>query len=980
MAEPTQQGARRRQPSATYRLQLGGQLTVRAAQELVPYLHELGISDCYLSPLLLPRAGSSHGYDICDHNQINPSLGDETDVIALSQALHERGMGLILDVVPNHMGINDTRNTWWMDVLENGPGSRYASFFDIDWQPVRPELHNKVLLPILGDQYGDVLERGELQLTFNDGAFCIHYYDVTLPVAPRSYSHILGHALGALVAELGESHPDVQQLQSILTAIGYLPPRVALPPERLAERNREKEVIKRRIAALAEQSPAVLIAIDEAVRIFNGNAGDPGSFDLLHALLEDQPYRPAFWRVAAEEINYRRFFDINELAALRVERPEVFEATHRLVFRLVADGHVTGLRIDHPDGLYDPAAYFRRLQQAYAEATNSGEASDKPLYVVAEKILAQGEALPSSWLVDGTTGYDFLHVVNGLFVAAENAALFDQIYGQFADTHTTFHTLTNQTKKMIMLISLASELNELSFQLEQIAEKNRRYRDFTLNSLTFALREVLACLPVYRTYIDGPDDVSDRETRAVEFAVAEARGRNPRTAAAVFDFLRDTLLLRNIGQFQPVDQPRLVHFVMKFQQLSGPVMAKGVEDTAFYRYNRLVSLNEVGGHPEQFGTSVAAFHRHNRDRQHTWPGTMLASSTHDTKRSEDLRARISVLSELPHDWQAALERWSARNADKKSLVDGQPMPDRNDEYLLYQTLIGAWPLDALDADGRRPLPDDFCERIAAYMHKATKEAKVHTSWINPNQAYDAALRRFVLGVLADSSFRNDLLPMARRAAYIGQFNALGQTLLKLTAPGVPDIYQGNELWDLSLVDPDNRRPVDYALRRELLADVRGRAEQSGDNGAALAAELMDTWQDGRIKLYLTWRALQMRRQYPDLFAEGAYSPLEAIGDMHENVCAFQRSCAEAALLAVVPRLVARLTDGGKRPPVGTAVWHDTWLVLPESEAGRHYRNVLTGERLRVGERNGQHGVALSALCRVFPVALLVREPAGIQRS
>ncbi|MHB1417903.1 MAG: malto-oligosyltrehalose synthase, partial [Chloroflexota bacterium] len=698
-------------PTATYRLQFNSAFTFRDAEGLVPYLYELGISDCYASPLFKANPGSDHGYDVCDYSQLNPSLGSEKDFAAFADALRSRNMGLIFDMVPNHMGINQTCNAWWMDVLENGPGASHARYFDIDWAPVKRELANRVLLPILEDQYGTVLESGKLQLSYEDGAFYINYYDRRLPVAPPTYSIILRHELGHLAETLGRENEHVIELQSILTALSYLPSATEQAPEKIAERNREKEIVKRRIATLYEASPTVRAMIDTTVRAFNGTVGDRHSFDLMDSLLAHQNYRPAFWRVAMEEINFRRFFDINELAAVRVELPSVFQDTHELAFRFLSEGKVTGLRIDHPDGLWNPPNYFHNLQEAYAfrraqarlgeDSTHVGmaravvahllaraEQGDPgqpawPLYVVTEKILADGEPLPEDWPVFGTTGYDFLNTVNSIFVDAANRRAFDEIYANFIGNNVNFRNLVNSTKKMVMLVSLASEINSLSYDLERIAERNRRYRDFTLNSLTFAIREIVACLPVYRTYIVGASGtVSPMDQRFIEAAVAEARRRNPRTAHSIFDFVRDTLLLRRLEDFSPEDREKISDFGMKFQQVTGPVMAKGVEDTAFYVYNRLVSLNEVGGNPAQFGASVADFHQANVRRAERWPHTMLATSTHDTKRGEDTRARIDVLSEIPDEWAAAIARWSELNAPKKTIVDGEPAPDNNEEYLL----------------------------------------------------------------------------------------------------------------------------------------------------------------------------------------------------------------------------------------------------------------------------------------------------------
>lgn len=992
-------------PRCTYRLQFNQGFTFRDAQVLVSYLYDLGISDCYASPLFQACFDDSHGYDICDHTRFNPSIGSQEDFESFSSALKAQGMGLILDLVPNHMGISGARNLWWMDVLENGPSSSFASYFDIDWHPAKPELENKVLLPILEDQYGKVLESGKLRLAFEDGAFFVYYYENKLPVAPRTYSIILTHRLEALTEKLGKENEHLQEMQSILTALSYLPTRTELTPEKLEERKREKEVIKRRIAALYRNSPEVQAAIDAAVLTFNGNIGHPRSFDLLDALINDQVYRPAFWRVASDEINYRRFFDINGLAAIRMELPQVFKEAHQFIFRLLQEGKMLGLRIDHPDGLWNPTNYFRQLQVTYVlqkiQARSSaaalentafgGESLERavdiwfkdqlarkgddgclwPLYVVAEKILCRGESLPKDWAICGSTGYDFLNDLNGLFVEVGNAKAFDRIYGYFIGTAIDFHNLVNSSKKMIMLISLASEINAFSHQLERISEKNRLYRDFTLNSLTFILREVIACLGVYRTYLTGQGAVTPRDQAYIEAAVEEAKRRNPRTAEAIFDFIRDTLLLRNIQNFLEEDQGKLIDFVLKFQQITGPVMAKGVEDTAFYVYNRLVSLNEVGGHPDLFGITTAEFHQGNAERMRQWPHSLLATSTHDTKRSEDLRARLNVLSEIPGEWRAALSRWSRLNSNKKTVVDGDPVPDRNTEYLFYQTLVGSWPVEPMNSEGFA----HFRERIAAYMRKATLEAKVHTSWINPNEEYDEAVKNFVYRLLDDrgkNRFLSDLLAFQRRVAFFGQWNSLSQILLKLTCPGVPDIYQGTELWDFSLVDPDNRRPVDYQKRRTLLNELKDTVDHSGEDLVPLVQDLLNTSPDGRIKLYLIYRTLNFRRLHQQIFSEGVYLPLGAFGEKKDCVYSFSRILAGEEIVSTAPRMVVQLTGGVEQPPLGEKVWKDTWLALPPQSAGRIYRNLFTNEKLSVGEKEGLSGLSLADVFSHFPVALLER--------
>jgi (1->4)-alpha-D-glucan 1-alpha-D-glucosylmutase len=986
--------ARRRIPSATYRLQLNQDFSFHDAGGLAPYLRALGVAACYVSPVLQARAGSRHGYDVCDHSRLSPDLGGQQGFDLFAAALREQGLGLILDAVPNHMGIGDPGNAWWMDVLENGPGSVYAPYFDVDWHPVNPDLQDKVLLPLLEDQYGRVLESGKLRLGYQEGAFFLWYYQTRLPIAPCTYAAILERPGAHLAQALGERHLHLRELRSILTALRYLPPRTDLALDKVLERHREKEVIKRRLADLYAACADMRAAVELSLQQLNGTPGDPRSFDPLDALLERQAYRLAFWRVAAEEINYRRFFDVNELAAIRMELPEVFRPTHQLLFRLLAEGTATGLRIDHPDGLRDPASYFRQLQLHYvlarADLAHGGRPEDLaravdgglpvepgpekgpggwPLYVVAEKILAEGEPLPPGWAVHGTTGYDFLNLVNRLFVDPETREAFDRLYQSFTGAAAGYDQRISSAKRMTMLVSMASEINALAHQLDRIAERNRRCRDFTLISLTFALREVIACLPVYRTYITGPGAVSPRDRLVVEAAVAEAKRRNPRTAEAVFDFIRDAVLLSGVDDFPEADRPRLVEWALKFQQLTGPIMAKSVEDTVFYTYNRLVSLNEVGGSPDQYGISVAAFHRQNAERLERWPHSLLATSTHDTKRSEDVRARLNALSELPAEWHAALARWGRLNSARKVVVEDQPAPDRNDEYLLYQTLLGTWPPEP-------PTAEDFAqfrERIAAYMHKATKEAKVHTSWINPNEEYDDAVRQFVCRLLHDTAgdpFLDDLLALQRRVAFFGYFNSLAQVLLKLTCPGVPDLYQGTELWDFSLVDPDNRRPVDYHLRQAVLAELRARLDQGGQDLTQLTAELLANLPDGRIKMYVIYQTLNFRRRHEAVFACGDYLPLEAVGSRRDHVCAFARVAGDQVILSIVPRLVVRLGDGAERPPLGPGVWGTTRLLWPPQFRGRRFVNLFTGEELAAVSHEGASGPLLGAILGRFPVALL----------
>jgi (1->4)-alpha-D-glucan 1-alpha-D-glucosylmutase len=930
-----------RAPQATYRLQLGPGLTFDDAAGLLDYLRALGVSDCYTSPFLETATRGSHGYDVSDHSRLREELGGEAAFARLAAALRERDMGLLVDVVPNHMGIAQNRNAWWYDVLENGAASHYASYFDIDWRPVKSELADKVLLPILGEQYGTVLDKGELRLFLEDGHVVVRYYETVLPISPRSYGRILGHRIDTLSGQLGGEHPDVVRLKSLIAWFATLPPRTEKDPERLAARRREKDIGREKLVALLAESEPIREFVAQNVRIFNGTPGEPRSMDLLDDLLADQAYRVAYWRVAGEEINYRRFFDINDLAAIRMEDAEVFEAAHRLVFRLVREGIVTGLRIDHPDGLYDPAEYFRRLQR--------GAGGD--FYVVAEKILAPGEQLPDSWETSGTTGYEYLNQLNGIFVDRANARAMDQIYLRLIKTRPSFTEIVQECKRLITETSMASELNVLGHRLNTISEKYRSSRDFTLGSLTRALRETIVGFPVYRTYVDG--QVSARDRDYIARATAHAR-RRATIDATVYDWLQDVLTLKAPDSATEADMQERLDFVMRFQQITGPVTAKGFEDTALYRFNRLVSLNEVGGDPSRFGVSLAEFHAENSARLRRSPHALSATATHDTKRGEDVRARINVLSEMPDEWRRRLAVWQRLNRRHRTTVEGAAVPGANTEYLIYQTLVGAWPIDA--------------ERLTAYLMKAVREAKSHTSWINPNPKYDEALTRFAEAILdrqRAAAFLNDLVPFQARIAHFGALNSLAQTLVKITAPGVPDFYQGTELWDLSLVDPDNRRPVDWKLRQRLLGELEHALATTPDR-AALAHNLWVHKDDARVKLYVIREALALRRARPAVFAAGAYRPLESRGPLAEHICAFARVGDDAAAITVAPRLLAR--RGGDAPPLGTDYWGDTMLEVP-SELGGRFTNVLTGETLE--------GITLP-LGRVlerFPVALLERRPA-----
>jgi (1->4)-alpha-D-glucan 1-alpha-D-glucosylmutase len=981
-----QPGQPLRVPRATYRLQLGPGLGFDDAADIADYLAALGISDVYTSPFFETSSTGSHGYDVADHGRLRAELGGDEAFARFADALKRLGLGLLVDVVPNHMGIAQARNAWWQDVLEYGTASPHAAVFDIDWNPVKRELADKVLLPILGNLYGVVLDAGELRLEREGGRFRIRYHEALLPITPRSYTRILGHGLDAVDKALGAEHPAGLELKSLVTWFATLPLQLD------AVRRASAEDGYRRLDALLRDSADIRDFVDASVTYFNGTPGDPRSFDPLDALLGEQVYRLAFWRVAGEEINYRRFFDINELAAIRMEVPKVFAAAHRTLFRLIRDGIVTGLRIDHPDGLYRPAEYFRRLQRgALLEVchgifrdANAGEWRDQdvlakydplqaagavpaqPFYIVAEKILAPGEPLPETWAVAGTTGYEFLNLLNGIFVDRTNARFIDLFYTRVLHTRTNFPELVYESKRLIMDTSMAAELNMLAHRLNRISERHRSSRDFTLASLRRALREIIAAFPVYRTYL-GDDEgteagaggkspsaqASERDREYIARAVAAAKRRSAAVDVSIYDWIQDILTLKAQGADE-YDRAERVDFVMRFQQLTGPTTAKGFEDTALYRYNRLVALNEVGGEPSRFGTTLAEFHAANVERARLAPHALSATATHDTKRGEDTRVRIDVLSELPNDWRAAVLRWQRLNRRHHLTVDGRPAPNPNEEYLIYQTLVGAWPLEA--------------DRLRAYVLKTAREAKQETSWTNANPRWDEALEAFVIAILDEKlsvEFLTDVAAFHARILPYGILNSLAQTLIKITAPGVPDFYQGAELWDLSLVDPDNRRPVDFKRRRAMLEALTGDIDARTDL-ASLARQLMTDPADGRVKLFVIRQALAVRRRRAELFSRGDYRPVDVQGIHADHVCAFARTGPGGPTLTVVPRLLAAR---GIPEPVGLAYWGDTAVVLP-AEIHVPMRDAFTGVTVEPEGTENERRLPVGKVLASFPVALL----------
>ena len=882
--DPTQQ------PRATYRVQLHRNFDLAQATALADYLSELGISHFYASPILQAAPGSMHGYDVLDHRRVNIELGGEAAFREFCATLKNSGLALMLDIVPNHMSIAGHGNAWWWDVLENGQASRFAHYFDVDWSPPETKLKDRVLIPILGDHYGRVVEAGEIALVRQGGQFTFHYHEHSLPVAPRSLDSLLHDAA---------ARAESDDLGFIADACAHLPHATETDWASMQRRHRDKLVLRAQLERLCQEHRHIAAAVDEVVSEINASP------DELDVLLERQNYRLAFWRTARDELDYRRFFDVNFLVGLRSEDERVFHETHARVLEWARQQHVHGLRVDHPDGLRDPKEYFQRLRHAAPES-----------WIVAEKILMPGERLPDSWPVQGTTGYDFASRVTALLVDPEGEQPLTDFYGEFTGEPTDFAYLVRKKKLLVLDTMFGADQSRLAELFAQLCERHRRYRDYTRRELRLVLRETVACLPVYRTYVRGRDEpISPADQKHIEFAVEKGKVHRPDLDHDLFDFLRDLLLWRVHG---PIER----EFVMQFQQQTGSVMAKGVEDTTFYNFYRLVALNEVGGDPGRWSITPEQFHaecRYARERQ---PFSLLATTTHDTKRSEDVRARLLVLAEMPAHWAAAVREWSAMNEPLRQ----DYTPDRNTEYLLYQTLVGAWPITV--------------ERLVNYMIKASREAKAHTSWIDPQSRYEEVLERFIQGIFENRPFLAGIEALVNEIREAGRVNSLAQTLLKITTPGVPDFYQGCELWDLSLVDPDNRRPVDYQVRRRLAGELAGLSVE----------QVMSRGDEGLPKMWLIWRALDVRRRHPEWLGGTAdYVPLATAGAKSRHVLAFLRADSVAV---VAPRFP--FTLAGR--------WEDTTVELPADR----WTNELTGDTFEGGRQT------LAKLLARFPAALLVR--------
>ncbi len=924
-------------PLSSYRLQFTPSFGFRDALEILPYLAELGIGAVYASPVFRAAKGSTHGYDVTDPAEINPELGGEEAFGLLAGRARELGLGWIQDIVPNHMAFS-SENLLLMDVLESGPDSAYFEFFDIDWDSPREGLRGRLLAPFLGKFYGKSLEDGEIRLEYDRSGITVNYYDFRFPLKIESYASILTTRLYRLRKQLGRDHPEFLKILGALYVLQNLP-----AGDNTTDRRDQLHFVKQMLWELHSYVPDFAAWFKESMEAFNGRKEEPESFTLLERLLADQYFRLAFWKVATQEINYKRFFTVNNLISLRAELDRVFGHIHSLVLRLTGENVFTGLRVDHVDGLLDPEKYLDKLRK---------RAGDIPILV--EKILGPEEALPLTWPVQGTTGYDFLNHVTGIFCNPRNERVMDRIYRKLAGVEDSYSDIEYQEKKLIIENHMAGDIDNLASLMKSVSSSSRHGYDITLFHLKQAIVEVMARFPVYRTYIGGGVERLE-DGGHIRSATQAAAAENPALDYEI-DFIRNFLLLNYPDSLPGEDRERWVQVVRRFEQFTVPLMAKGVEDTAFYYYNRLLALNEVGGDPRRFGIAPESFHVFLKSRSESWPGAMNATATHDTKRGEDIRARIAVLSEIPREWEARVRAWKKANYRLKRRMGRRAVPDGNEEYFLYQTLVGMFPFGEPDWEALRG-------RISEYLRKAAREAKAHTTWLSPDTVYEDALLSFAESLLSPpetSPFLEDFLPFQRRVAWYGMLNSLAQTLIKITAPGFPDFYQGSECWDLSLVDPDNRRPVDFPRHRAALDDITARY---GDL-PALIADLFASHADGRIKLFLIHRALRTRNEHPDLFSSGRYIPLDASGKRKSHLFAFARERDGDWAVTITPRMVTGLAEEN-RLPLGNETWEDTRLILPPASPP-HWRNALSGEIVPGGK-----SLRLADACSQFPAALLV---------
>lgn len=914
-------------PLASYRLQFIQQFRFKDAQKILSYLSDLGVSEIYSSPILKAAKGSMHGYDVTDPTVFNPELGTEEDFNALYETRRQKNIGWLMDIVPNHMAF-DCDNAFLMDVFENGEYSKYFNFFDVDWDHPYAELKGKILVPLLGEYYAEALEKKIIQVGFSNQGFSINLYNSKFPIKLDSYQKILNADLTFLEQKLGRGHEDLIRFLELTQTVKDLT-AIADP----AERQRLGALIKSKLWKMYTDVGMVKEYIGHVLGKFN-NTDDPQSADLLDNLLLEQQFRLAYWKVGNEELNYRRFFTVNGLICLNIDRKEVFEQTHGLILKLIREKKITGLRVDHVDGIYNPISYLRRLRQ---------EAGD--IYIAVEKILDLNEDLPSTMPVQGTTGYDYLNYLNNLYVDQRNATIMEMIYGRFIEDHLSYRGLVSDNKRLFMGRHMAGDIDNLAIMFKRIFSTNREGRDLTRYGIRRAIVEIMAQFPIYRTYIHN-ESIQDFEKAVIKEAVAQARDLNPGQLREL-DLVEKVLLLDFYPRISDEDKASWLHFVQRFQQFSGPLMAKGAEDTTFYIYNRLISLNEVGNDPSVFGVSVEQFNQYIHTRQKQWPYAMNATSTHDTKRGEDMRARINVLSELFKEWNQHLKLWHGVNKLHMSNIEDFEIPARNDEYFIYQTIIGAYPF----VEGQL---QEFKSRLKEYTVKSLREGKVYSSWIKPNLQYEQGCLDFIEKILdeGNTEFMKTFKPFVDKIIHYGVFNSLSQMTVKLTSPGVPDIYQGTDLWDLNLVDPDNRRPVDYQLRSAYLQEIKSQA-----NDPDYGRRLLSSPGDGKVKLFLMYKLLNCRKLLPDLFLNGDYVPLACAGKYARNVIAFLRGHESQRMLVVAPRFFTEIDS-----------WEDTVILIPEQEQGV-WKDVLTNKTFNLSPE-----VPVKSLCSGFPVSVLIKMP------
>lgn len=926
-------------PNSTYRIQFNYRFGFQSATEILQYLSDLGIGDIYASPVLRAKKGSMHGYDTVNPDQINPELGTQEEFDSLIDRCAELNMYWLQDIVPNHMSYS-IENKWLIDLLENGSNSQYFDFFDIEWNHPHASARQRVLAPFLGDYYQKIIEAGELKLVYTEEGFSINYYDNSLPLKMESYADILSYRLDKLRNKIGKNNPDMIRYLGVLYVLKSLP-----GSDQIDERYDQIKFVKGILWELYSSNQDIKMFIGENLKIYNGEKDQPESFNMLDQLLGQQYFRLAYWKVANEEINYRRFFNISELISLKMENENTFNRVHSFILKYIRDNKIHGLRIDHIDGLYDPVNYLRRLR---SRAQNS--------YIVIEKILEQKELIPEEWPIDGTTGYDFTNMVNSLFVKSENEQYISNIYHSFSKMRQSFEEIVADRKRMIIQARLAGEVERLAFIIEKVSSMDRYGIDITMHGLKNALEELLIWFPIYRTYINS-EGISERDEKYIRSMLDLVMHRRP-AMKNEFEYIGNLLLQKYSDPLNEEKKNTALDFVMKFQQLTGPLMAKGFEDTALYVYNRLVSLNEVGGNPSYFGIPLKEFHEFIIKRFSQFPDSMNATSTHDTKRGEDTRARINVISEMPQLWEEKLKKWNKMNLQHKLSPDTWPVPTENDEYMLYQNILGTLPEDFLSAGSEKT--ETYIVRIKEYAVKACREAKLQSSWINPNPKYEEGIQNFVEKILTPSDqneFIADLAEFSKTIAEYSVYNSISQTLIKLTVPGVPDIYQGSELWNLSLVDPDNRTDVDYRQRIEFLKDI----SENSDKPEFLDRLLMNR-NSGQIKMFVIHHTLSLRNRHQELFARGEYIPLQSEGGFADNIVSFMRVMNDKYMVVIVPRFLTDIAPENELP-LGNEKWKDTAVILPEKYSG--LKNLFTGMQV-----SGDGKIMIGESLSCFPAAVL----------